>query len=1030
MNRPASLLVICEAVTKLDPTRNCLVNRWSPFGWAARHCLGLLLLSCLLFIAAVGMAQSPAYTHYSLDNGLSSSTVYGAIQDHNGYIWFATESGASRFDGKTFENFTVADGLSGNDVLSLFEDSKGRIWFFPFNQHVSFYASGLIHNVETDPWLKSVIGRNFVTSYLEDAAHTIWMGEDGGKIFKVFADNHVEVDSSLGADQVRNFRGLYLNRRQEVMSCSNSLLYNLTHKVAVQHISPSLDKFLPLREARISVDTMLYGIADRFLLIVGDRATALHVAGRPIADEILFLRAGRRGDLWVGTRNGAMHITDYAIEDSSFTILQMSVLLPGKSVSSVLEDEEGYFWLTSIGEGVFFFPSVDAKSYALDAKDQTSFCNKVFVDRRGRVWLGFDRSLYGTLADERLDLRQNPLGLTGRGRMTDIFEDQRGNVFFLMDASTVILEANGHEILVPAGSKAITQLRDGRYALCHSWELDLLNTVSLDQFAQDHKAAQADLGALLKKRSISLYCAADASLYIGTLGGLYVWDGQTVSQMMQVPPSSISDIAESADGTIWISSLSRGIGYLREGKFTAITLKDGLASNICHGLAVDDPDVVFVATNRGISRIERTDAAQGAFKIDNYGKNFGLASDEVRSVAVDHEKIYAATALGLTVLDKDFLTAIPPTVKVHIQRFSAAGRPLRLDSMPIQLVHAENRLSLDFTGISFRNADKLLFSYQLQRDGQEGNWIPTNSRQLEFPSLAAGSYVLHIRAMVDGLPATTGESMVAFEVLPAYWEKSWFLVVAILIGAALLVGLFFVAWRRLRLQERRRTEINHRIAASEQKALRAQMNPHFIFNSLNSIDKFFITYRAHEGNAYMADFSDLIRSILELSGKPHISLRDEIAFVELFLRLETLRMDHRFTYTIVCDPNLPLDLLTLPPMIVQPFVENAVWHGLMALDDRQGHIQIGVALVPNGFQIVVDDNGIGRQRSAELNDRYRKKHKSSGMRITTERLELLNLGLPPERRFAITVTDLLHADNTVAGTRVVLFIPNQFSTIL
>ncbi len=997
--------------------------------WVLEHLRSRWIVVALILVASNAFAQSPAYTHYFLDNGLSSSTVYGMIQDRQGYMWFATESGASRFDGTTFQNFTVSDGLSGNDVLRIFQDRQGRIWFMPFNEGVSYYLDGKVHNSTTDPWLKGIKGRNFLLACIDDNRGNVWFGDDAGAVIKLSQDSTVTVDNSMFDVVGNNFRTFWIDEQQDVLAISGRSIYNLSEGCKVGDIRFGLDRYLAPRIADLGHDSLLFAIGRQFVLKDGEQTQFLHLDPEVAFGEVLYLKASREHGLWVGTRSGAAHVSQYAIRDSTLEVMRYETFLPDKSVSSIFEDSEGNCWMSTIGNGVYFFSSLNAKSYSGAPLAPSNFVNKVLVDRQKRVWVGFDRAIVGQFQDGKLDLMQLPDTSHGRGRTTDIFEDRDGNVFVMSDQAYCIIEPNGRRWPMRGGCKAMAQLPDGRYFASHSWEVDTIGRASVAQFDSAYIATRKNTDVLLKKRTQALLGTHDGRLLIGTLEGLIECSctDQQWKKVDFVPSFSISEILETPDGVVWLSTPSKGVGYIYEGRFFAVTAAYGLASDICHGLAQDEGGAIYVATNRGISRIQVEDYASKRLKIRSFGKNFGLASDEVRSVAVGGGKIYAATAQGLTVLDAGFLMASPPAVPVHITEFSALGQSMPWQSGNLVLEPRQNRVSVKFTAVSFRNADKLQFRYQLGKEGGESSWIPTSSRQLEFPSLPPGAYHLRIQAGIDGIPETMGETYIDFEVQPAFYQTTWFLVLMLLLTAAAVAGIFYFAWKRVLSQERKRNEIQRRIAESEQKALRSQMNPHFIFNSLNSIEKFFITNRPQEANAFIADFSDLIRSILDLSGKTAISLREELRFVELFLTLECHRMDHRFTFSVEVDEELAVDMLMVPPIILQPFAENAVWHGISLLENQKGHIRLTVDGVENGLRIHVTDNGIGRARSEELKSKYRKKHKSSGIRITNERLELLNMDLKGPDKFSISIMDLQHADGTVAGTDIIVFVPLAFS---
>jgi LytS/YehU family sensor histidine kinase len=204
----------------------------------------------------------------------------------------------------------------------------------------------------------------------------------------------------------------------------------------------------------------------------------------------------------------------------------------------------------------------------------------------------------------------------------------------------------------------------------------------------------------------------------------------------------------------------------------------------------------------------------------------------------------------------------------------------------------------------------------------------------------------------------------------------------------------------------------------EMQALRAQMNPHFIFNSLNSINRFILKKQSSEATEYLTKFSRLIRMILNSSASASVSLAEDLEALQLYLELESLRFDNQFSYKIECNPDVDTEFIHVPPMLLQPFVENAIWHGLMN-KEGEGNLWININQEGSTLICTIIDDGIGRQRAAELKSKS-SKHKSMGMNITESRIAMLqrmNENKPVE------IKDLVDADGSAAGTEVIIKIP-------
>lgn len=234
------------------------------------------------------------------------------------------------------------------------------------------------------------------------------------------------------------------------------------------------------------------------------------------------------------------------------------------------------------------------------------------------------------------------------------------------------------------------------------------------------------------------------------------------------------------------------------------------------------------------------------------------------------------------------------------------------------------------------------------------------------------------------------------------------------INEAMSLGLINVVTHEIKLQsEKKQAEL-------EMQTLRAQMNPHFIFNSLNSINRFILTNDRSGASAYLTKFSKLIRLILQHSAAQFISLAGELEALRLYLELESLRFGEQFSYRIVCDQELEQDFIKMPPLLLQPYIENAIWHGLMHKSSK-GHLLIDLRLDYAALVCTIRDDGIGRKKAAELNSKSAAGHKSMGMNITEQRLAMMEK--TTFRGDAIVIRDLMDIHDQPVGTEVVLTIP-------
>jgi len=206
-------------------------------------------------------------------------------------------------------------------------------------------------------------------------------------------------------------------------------------------------------------------------------------------------------------------------------------------------------------------------------------------------------------------------------------------------------------------------------------------------------------------------------------------------------------------------------------------------------------------------------------------------------------------------------------------------------------------------------------------------------------------------------------------------------------------------------------------------ALLAQMNPHFLFNSLNSIDSYIIRNESKKASEYLNNFARLMRLILQNSRSNYISLKDELEALELYMQMESLRFKNKFCYSIAVDNDVDTSSVVIPPMLIQPYVENAIWHGLMHRSNgSEGLVKISISKKEEDLQCVIEDNGIGRTKAEEIKAQKPTNHKRSmGMQITQDRIEIINKLY--NMNASVEIHDLTDADGNAKGTKVELTIP-------
>jgi hypothetical protein len=385
------------------------------------------------------------------------------------------------------------------------------------------------------------------------------------------------------------------------------------------------------------------------------------------------------------------------------------------------------------------------------------------------------------------------------------------------------------------------------------------------------------------------------------------------------------------------------------------------------------------------------------------------------------EKVFIGTPEGLTYFEADQISQTS-TCDLQITGVYISDKYWAYDTTAFSLKHDDKDVRFEFSGISFKSAGEMSYQYRLL--GLQEDWRITRDKQLTFASLGPGNYTLQLQA-INKYGIKSGLKEISFNIQKLIWEKTWFRIVALLVLVSAIWIFFQYRIKKIRTREEERTKLNQHIAELEQKAFRSQINPHFIFNSLNSIQQYVAERDISGANRFITDFSGLIRMTLDMSDQATVPLSEEIKYIDTYLRLEKSRLENKFSYTITVDDSLCLDEIYLPPLLLQPYVENSIRHGIKYKRNNEGKIQISVQKKEPGIVVSIDDNGIGREEAQKYKSKFHIQYQSMGMKINKDRVDILNSY--SGNKIDIDVVDLYNDKNEPTGTRVNIYLHQQKS---
>jgi hypothetical protein len=361
---------------------------------------------------------------------------------------------------------------------------------------------------------------------------------------------------------------------------------------------------------------------------------------------------------------------------------------------------------------------------------------------------------------------------------------------------------------------------------------------------------------------------------------------------------------------------------------------------------------------------------------------------------------------------------------VCITGIKVADKAINADSVLhsgqlLTLPYTDNNLSIEFASLQFTTPGQLRYAYQLE--GVDKAWVTAGKDQAaRYNQLRSGHYLLKIKCTDRNGIACKGITSLSLYIVPPFWNTWWFYGCITLLATGAVYRT--TKWIQDRKKEKQLLQLKYemKLAATEMDTLRAQMSPHFIFNSLNSINTFILKNDRENASGYLGKFSQLVRLILDNSRTEWVLLANELKALKLYIELESLRLDKAFSYQIRIAPEVNVSEALVPPLIIQPYVENAIWHGLSLRQGPGGMITIDILKEHDELRVVISDNGVGRAEAARIESRNNIRHKSHGMKITAERLAVVNEVYKVNA--AVTVTDCPDAASGLAGTKVLLTI--------
>ncbi|MEL6969351.1 MAG: histidine kinase [Bacteroidota bacterium] len=1001
----------------------------------------------LLLILGLGatktlLAQAPTYVRYTTADGLPTNYVYGVIEDDEGTIWAYTENGLAKFDGYSFQHYSTADGLPGNDVTWALPDPEGRIWLYTYQNRPAYLWKDSIviaHDQQAVLYGFYYNGRPVYRFQEEQDWHynNGWVSHKNGRL-------SVEELERFGQDWS-------LIRKVPADQPLDELTFN-ERKWYTQHRDSFLiwhtgDSHLQRKPA--SDSTFIYRQLDSLHWKTDKEWVSMHCGRKPWH----FQRVPGHPSKWLikGWKDTHEFILLDLEQEKLKHIKLLDYQLFPEHFSDFRINASSWWVISDVGNIEFDYEGRVLRRLTWTDTERDWSLLTTYTDREGNIWQGtrnagllmiplayqgVQRRILPDNASSSIErLLQTPdnriLALASSGEVYEVREDTTitlfqhttrsrfrsaalhgNNLVLSLDYALLYLDLSGTEVKVenlrekfdcqpdPASPNPF---KSYPYLINHAKSLVITHQGTLLHMVDPHRRGiyQWELSAekqpscrvsKLTATSRSLFADPESDqLYAGELDGLYRLANDELTPYLRHEEElkDVSAVYATAD-RLWIGTESNGLFcYHTETQ----VLEKVAAVNYVHAIRPDGSKGVLVATNEGILLVP----SKTPHNYTVLGAKDGLPTDKIEDVlALGDSSLLVATNYGLHEIQRAPVV-LPPVQQDVLQLLSLNANE---EYIPVEnfekLPYTTQQLRFDFHLRSYASRGNI--RYRTRLDPLELEWSEGTERSRSYFGLLPGRYTFYLQAedaygrVIEHLPTTV-------VIQAALWQKRWF---QILIASGLIALIIAYARRRIRRTKRELAQekaLNRRLAKMEMQALKAQMNPHFIFNALGSIQYFIQTQEVDLADDYLTRFARLMRLYLDSSRETLLPLEQEIALLRNYTDLEMMRFEEQFQVGISVANNIPVASTIVPSMILQPFVENAIMHGLSERRDKQGRLSIRFEqATADTLRCTISDNGVGRVRAGQ---RGKPGHRSRGMQIVQDKIDTLS------------AADLLQVDYTI-----------------
>ncbi|MEC3880230.1 sensor histidine kinase [Parapedobacter sp. 10938] len=950
----------------------------------------VLWILLTVFSITVKGQQMPLL-HYTTHEGLTHANVFTLYQAADHYLYLGTNRGLNKFDGRSFQHFSSSDEYADCVALCITPYKKDSLL-------IGTYDNGLL--MKTDKGLYPLFSHNIptvISSVIYDGNHIWAIGKDSiNKLYKIKGGNIQQVITASKNIHIATPYCVVKAGKEYLLASSNGIYKIHTNGTLVPIWQQIFH--LPIKTIVQTRDKTYWVGLQNELIGYKNKTVVKRIPfkGKANLSNIL-LRSNN--ELWIATIADGIYI----LRNDANQLKKIAANIPPLVITDMLEDNDGGIWVATQGKGIYKIDNVNALYFPPSKKLINVNCNalepldshRVLIGSVGTVSIFDNNKLY-------------PLKCYNIGAEDFIYFIKKVGEHLLIGTSTMLIKKS----IFPPFKERIIKQQDHTGASISVY-CDKGGKIWVGSFGKlfylNNDRLYSVHDSFLNGRRINTIIEKNGQLYLGTNNGIIAYDDRNgdIKQLYAgYTHLKIFSFKKDKKRRIWAAT-SLGLMLVKNDTLVPFPLSNRHFMQ-CNDLFIDNLDHLWAATLEGVFRINLS-----TMKVVQY-KTYARIG-EAQTILFHENKLFLGQLDGVsTLMHPQPKNTHPP--KFYITSILIDGKQVS-SSSTIRLPYKKNHLTIGFTGVSMTEQSKIIYRYKIPQLTDQ--WQTTQNNSILLTGLAPGDYKLLLATSQNNGGWSRSKELRLIIVAP-FWKTTWFWSIIILV--VFCISLFFVRHISLNREKKKRKNLimKNKMAYLKQQALSALINPHFIFNCLNSIQHYLNKNQNNLANEYLADFAHLIRLTIEQSEETFITLREETVRLKLYLSLEKLRLQEKLNWKLIIDPHLDDKRIKIPNMILQPYVENAIWHGIMP-KKKGGNISIYMNKHnKTELKIIIEDDGVGFDPDKKNGD---VSHKKLGMSIIKERFSLLQHLL--HQSFSIDISYIEKAGNK-KGTRVILIIPILF----